>query len=539
MFWKTPYTKFATLSGPQNAILSVSFSVDGDFVAAAGYSGVTIWDLKTSQAVPTPHLPYEPNERKHVHCSSAWLFFEAGEKHVFIFGNMAGQVTLWHWDGHDHQMFRVSGNQSVYRNEPEKVMSMDVLQARVPADKDTFFVTSTNDYSVSVWKLDSSLELSNVFKVDLPPDFIPRTVQFSRASCTVFAFSKTGGSFLQLNGKSGELAWIKKEGLKRMDSVALDEGKDIFAAWTGKHAAAFRQSDAEHITTFRNEGCYVANAKQIGFAEEGSTVVVGTDYSSAEVFSLDTGRRVQSLPYPGRSLVHYIATLTLPSSYLVAIAGSTKSQPAQVVIFTKKRFISKPGSFLHPSEYIGGRGWIAFICFMLAVFCIVFFNYYPNFFLFGIEFSVNPLGLGLHGFVYIPCLSKYMWSWQNSNVIDAAVIANLASTVTVIEPAFSTVTVIEPAFFTVTVIREDFVTVIEQVTHTVFEAVPVTFTFTSATTIVPMCPTVISTISVTKTHLDEVDNVTETIAPTVINTMSVTKTHPDEVDYVTETVHVG
>ncbi|KAF5340146.1 hypothetical protein D9758_016861 [Tetrapyrgos nigripes] len=504
MFWKTPYTKFATLSGPQNAILSVSFSVDGDFVAAAAV--VTIWDLKTSQAVPTPHLPYEPNERKHIHCSSAWLFFEAGEKHVFIFGNMAGQVTLWHWDGHDHQMFRVSGNQSVYCNEPEQVMSMDVLQARVPANKDTFFVTSTNDYSVSVWKLDSSLELSNVFKADLPPDFIPWTVQFSRASCTVFAFSKTGGSFLQLNGKSGELAWIKKEGLKRMDSVAL------------------------------NEGCYVANAKQIGFAEEGSMIVVGTDYSSAEVFSLDTGRRVQSLPYPGRSLVHYIATLTLPSSYLVAIAGSTKSQPAQVVIFTKKRFVSKPGSFLHPSEYIGRRGWIAFICFMLAVFCIMFFNYYPNFFLFGIEFSVYPLGLGLHGFVYIPCLSKYMWSWQNSNVIDAAVIANLASTVTVIEPAFSTVTVIEPAFFTVTVIREDFVTVIEQVTHTVFEAVPVTFTFTSATTIVPMCPTVISTISVTKTHLDEVDNVTETIAPTVINTMSVTKTHPDEVDYVTETV---
>ncbi|KAF5320394.1 hypothetical protein D9758_018867 [Tetrapyrgos nigripes] len=476
MFWKNSYMKLATLSGPQNAILLVSFSVDGNFVSAAGYSGVTIWDLKISQTVPTPYLPYEPNGRKNVHCSSAWLFFEAAEKHVFIFGDMAGQVTLWHWDGFDH-MFCVSGNQSVYCNEPEQVMSMDVLQARVPADKDTFFVTSTNDYSVRVWKLDSSLELSNVFKVDLPPNFIPQTVQFSQALCTVFTFSKTGRSFLQLHGKTRELAWIKKEGPKRIN--------------------------AEHITTFRNKGCYVVNVKQIGFAKEGSMVVVGTNDSSAEVFSLDMGRHVNDSP-----------PYLILASYLVAIAGSTKAQPAQVVIFTKKRFVSAPGSFLRPSKYTG------FICFMLAVVYIMFVSYYPNFFLFGIQFSIYPLGLGLCGFVYILCLSKYVWTWQNSNTLDVP----------------STVTVIEPAFFIVTVIKQDFVTVIEQVTHTIFEAVPVTFTFTSATTITPMCPTVISTISVTKTHADKVDYVTKTIAPTVISTISVTKTHADEVDYITETI---
>ncbi|KAF5333748.1 hypothetical protein D9758_017913 [Tetrapyrgos nigripes] len=270
MFWKNPYKKLTTLSGPQNAVLSVSFSIDGTFVSAAG------------QAVPTPHLPYAPFERKHVCSSSAWFFFEESEKHVVIFGNMVGQVNVWYWDGLLH-MFRMSESQTVYRNHPEHVMSMDVLQGRVPTNKDGFFVTSTNDNSVGVWKLNSKLVLSNVFKVGLPPTFVPRTVQFCQASCTVFAFSKAGGSFLQINGSTGEPAWIRKEGPDCMDSVDLDEGR------------------AEPIITFQNKGCNVGDVKQVAFAEDGSTLVVGTDSASAEVFSLDSGKRVQSLSYPGGS----------------------------------------------------------------------------------------------------------------------------------------------------------------------------------------------------------------------------------------------
>ncbi|KAF5343190.1 hypothetical protein D9758_016920 [Tetrapyrgos nigripes] len=249
----------------------------------SGYNGVSIWDLNTSRAVATPHLPHEPSEKKHVYCSSTWLFFEDGQHHVFIMGNMAGQVTIWNWD--------ILGCENVYRNATEQV------SARVTADKDAFFVTST------IWKMTSKLEISNVFRVDLPLDVIPRTVQFSPASCSV----------LQLNGRTGDLSWMKKEGPRQMDSVVLNESKDIFAAWTGKHAATYRLSDAEHLTTFHNEGSYIGNAKQVAFTEEAHSLVVGTNYAMAEVFSLASGKHVQSLPYPSKSLVHYVAVLLDPS----------------------------------------------------------------------------------------------------------------------------------------------------------------------------------------------------------------------------------
>ncbi|KAK7433590.1 hypothetical protein VKT23_020694 [Stygiomarasmius scandens] len=70
-FFAPSYKKLTTLSGPRNAIQSVSFSADGAFIAAVGYGGVTIWDLKTSETVASPHLPYEPKNPKHVYSSSA------------------------------------------------------------------------------------------------------------------------------------------------------------------------------------------------------------------------------------------------------------------------------------------------------------------------------------------------------------------------------------------------------------------------------------------------------------------------------------
>ncbi|KAF5320582.1 hypothetical protein D9758_018147 [Tetrapyrgos nigripes] len=416
MLWRNPYKKLATLSGPQNAILSVSFSVDGTFVSAAGYGGVTIWNLETGQAVPTPRLPYAPFEKKHVYSSSVWLFFEENEKHVIMFGNMTGQVTVWYWDGHLRQMFRVSESQAVYCNDPEQVMSMDVLQGRVPANKDAFFVTSTNDNSVSVWKLNSELILSNVFQANLPPAFIPQTVQFSEASCSIITFSKTGGIFLQLNSSTGEPVWIRKEGPKCMDSVALDERRDIFAAWTGEHAAVFRLSNAEHITTFPNEGRNVGDIKQIAFAEDGSTLVFGTDYGSAEIFSLDSRKCVQSLSYPGGPLVQSIAMDSHPSFFL------------------SRRY----RRFYEMATSAGDRFHEKYV-------------HFPS-----RRSSLNSL----HGFqffqcgliYYTPSLSQYLRTSENSNALDApAAYANLPATVTVTER--------------------------ELVTHIVFEVVPVTFTF--------------------------------------------------------------
>ncbi|THV01604.1 WD40 repeat-like protein, partial [Dendrothele bispora CBS 962.96] len=331
------YKKLATLSGPRNVIQSVSFSNDGAFVSAAGYGGVTIWDLNTSGTVATPHLPYEPKDPKHVYSSSAWLYFEGADKYVFAVGNMAGEMFLWFLDSTQKARTSSLCSQIVDENRTHQVMSMHVLEPKVTPGNLGRIVTSTSDRFVAVWTLTSNLEIANVFKVKLPADFLPRTVKFLHGSQNVLAFAKTGGGYLQLKGENGEYSWVKKDGLPEMHSVAVDERNDMFAAWAGQRAELFKLSNSEHFKTFQGEVCLVGNTKQVVFAEDGSFLVAGTDHGFAEIFSVQSALCVQHLNYPRKALVQYVASCTLSTNHLIAIAGSTKDQPGDVVVFKKKR----------------------------------------------------------------------------------------------------------------------------------------------------------------------------------------------------------
>lgn len=186
-------------------------------VLHSGYGGVTIWDVKTSAPVLIPHLPYDHQNPKHTYSASTWLYFEGIDKHIFIVGNMAGDIFVWTWDRAQNvcslflifarwaipltflQAFREVTTQRACKNANNQVMSMDVAESRVPLGSRGRIVTSTADRMVAVWSLTSNLELSNVFTADLPGDILPRTVKFARGTENVFVFSKMGGSLYVYN----------------------------------------------------------------------------------------------------------------------------------------------------------------------------------------------------------------------------------------------------------------------------------------------------------------------------------------------------
>ncbi|KAK7452211.1 hypothetical protein VKT23_012316 [Stygiomarasmius scandens] len=437
-FFTPSYKKLTTLSGPRNAVQSVSFSADGSFVAAVGYGGVTIWDLKTSETVTTPHLPYEPKDAKHVYSSSAWLYFEGIDKHVLVVGNMAGEMFT----------FRASGSQIVDDGRTHQVMSMHVLEPKVTPRNLGRIATSTSDRLVAVWTLTSSFDLANVFKVKLPEDFLPRTVKFVHGSQNVFAFAKTGGGYLQLKGDNGDYSCIKKDGPSEMHSVSVDERNDLFAAWTGQRAQLFKLSSLEHFKTFLGEVSLVGNTKQVVFAEDGSILVVGTDHGFAEVFSVDSSDCIQHLHYPRKALVQYIASCTLPSSHLITIAGSTKDQPGDVIVFKKKGSSSGTGKIDGnlivnvPITWTGMR-WTGCLIILFTM-AYLTFDRYSRAFIWNVEGSIYPLGLGLQFFVYVPALSRFA-SGQGVFDIPAA----NTDTVTVTEQHFYTDTVTNSDPFTV------------------------------------------------------------------------------------------
>ncbi|THV00404.1 hypothetical protein K435DRAFT_657160 [Dendrothele bispora CBS 962.96] len=368
------YKKLATLTGPRDAIASVAFSVDSLTHRYTGYGGITIWDLASSAVVTTPHLPYEPHNAQHVYSSSTWMYFEGTSQHVFIVGNMSGEISLWYFDK-GQNAFRTERNVVVDKGAHSIVMSIDASEPSVASGHSGRVVTSADDGTIAVWTLTSTFEFTNVFKVDPPAGFIPRIVKFARSTRNVFSFSKTGGGFLQLKGEDGDYSWAKADGPKEMHFVAVNETHDYFAAWTGQRVELYQLSNSQYVKAFHCEASLVGNTKQVSFAEDGSRLVVGTDHGFVDVFSVVSGNIVQRLEYPRKSLVQYLATLTLPSCHLVAIAGSTKSQPADVVVFKKKyrapRAPSTAGStddniiFNVPVTWTGVR-WIWRFIFLLV-----------------------------------------------------------------------------------------------------------------------------------------------------------------------------
>ncbi|KAK7442552.1 hypothetical protein VKT23_016150 [Stygiomarasmius scandens] len=490
------YSQLAVLTGSRDAISSVTFSVDGGFVSAAGYGGISIWDLATSAAVSTPHLPYEPHNKQHVYVSSTWMYFEGTDHHVFIVGNMSGQISLWYFDS-AQKAFRAAGNQIVDKNGTSIVMAIDVSEPSVAPGHSGRIVTSTDDSTIAVWTLTSTFEITNVFKVDPPDGFIPRIVKFARSTRNVFSFSKRGGGFVQLKGETSEYSWDKKDGPKEMHFVSVDEKHDYFVAWTGSRAELYRLSNSEYVKAFQGEVALVGNTKQVSFAEDGSRLVVGTDHGFVEVFSTESAKIIQHLEYPRKSLVQY--THSTSSCHLIAIAGSTKSQPADVVVFKKKYRaprLSSAGSaddnliFSVPITWTGIR-WIGHVV-ILFVLAHVVLNRYAQAFVWHVETSLYPLGLAVQAFIFVPALSKFASAHTPSAA--TATITEEASpiTVTIMDYVYDTITIIEvaPTSSATSLTVTQTITESSHVTVTTTEKLLSIATVTESPTItaVPACP---------------------------------------------------
>ncbi|KAF5342783.1 hypothetical protein D9758_017129 [Tetrapyrgos nigripes] len=433
---KSSYQRLITLSGPQSGIRSVSFSPDGLFVSAVGYGGVTIWDLRSRSTVLTPNAPYERNNPRHAYSTSAWIYFEGTHKHVFVFGNMAGEMFLWLWDS-VHKTFLEKGRQTVDRgqgNQNQEVMSIDVSAAKVAPGHQVNIVTSTSNGVVAVWSLTANLELKNAFLADMPDDILPRTVKFSNGG-QVFVFSRDGGSFLQLDGETGNLMWANKEGPKAMLSVSVDEKQDLFAAWIGPNAAMFKLSNSEFVREFKGDEMLFPNAKEVAFAEEGSLLVVGSDHGPVQIFSVLSGQRASTPHVPsyrrvairfGRSQLsvhdHWLMRANPSDRRFLSrsvtslpLLHQARNRPADVLIYKKNctalRSLSQTKDDANLAFRIGvtwnALHWIGFgySSVWLALY-FALFSYWTAFTL-GVEsLSISPRPW-LRGFIYISALSRF------------------------------------------------------------------------------------------------------------------------------------
>ncbi|KAJ3927491.1 MAG: hypothetical protein NXY57DRAFT_1042384 [Lentinula lateritia] len=219
------YQPLSKFTGPCDAVISLAFSAKGKFLAAAGYSGVYVWNLSTCASTPLPHMLFAPQNPKYVINAAVWVYFHKNNQHILLLGSMQGDIILWNWDD-DSQMLSSSG------------------------------------------------EFSKVFSTVLDDNFKPKTVQMCKKTRDIFVFPLYGGEILCLDYKLGAIKSRKSPGPGRMGSVSLNCTSDKFVAYTGKNFQLYRLSNLEILKTFMAEAPLVFFPKQVAFGEA-DTIVVG------------------------------------------------------------------------------------------------------------------------------------------------------------------------------------------------------------------------------------------------------------------------
>ncbi|KAJ3900217.1 hypothetical protein F5879DRAFT_925616 [Lentinula edodes] len=331
------YQTLATLHGARDAVISLSFSTHSKFIAAAGYGGIVVWNLQTFDAVSIPGNVYNPRNPGYVYTACTWLHFEQADQHILLLGSQDGTFSTLKWDNKD-QLF-LPGFQIKPEETRYQVVSIDIYQAEVPVGKLARIVVSTADNRIAVYSLSSFLDLKEIYSI-IVEDFSLLAARFCKRTRDIYVFEQMGGGILQLDDTSGDIKSHQNFGPDPIrailrGTVCMDDSSKYFVACTGKAFEMFRLDTIEYVRSFMGVPPVVLFPKVAMFAEDGITLIGGTDSGHAIAFDVGDGTQIQQLEYPKGGLVQPVAASTVENGFLVAIAGSALEIPADVVVFKK------------------------------------------------------------------------------------------------------------------------------------------------------------------------------------------------------------
>ncbi|KAJ4489574.1 WD40-repeat-containing domain protein [Lentinula edodes] len=363
------YEHLITLQDSRDAVICLSFSPQAKFIAAAGYGGVTVWDLESFDPIPVPNNIYNPRNPDNVYSACAWLHFEQADRYFLIVGSQEGTVSIMQLEVNDeafHTTVRVVPEPSGFQ-----VLSIDVYHTEIEIGKLARIAVATADNRTTVYTLSSSGVFREIFSATVE-DFSLIAARFCKKTADIYVFELNGGTIMRLDYKTGDVKSNQKYGPDPMGTVCIDDSSNFFVACTGADFQMLRLDTIEHIQTFSGPDPVVRFPKVATFSEDGAVLIGGTDRGHAMVFDVQSGANVQPLKYAKGGLVQPVAACTSKKGFLAAIAGSTMETSAEVVIYQKNHLpptTPKSNDNTKASLYrsLMNRGSIQFIFVMLGI----------------------------------------------------------------------------------------------------------------------------------------------------------------------------
>ncbi|KAI5895816.1 WD40 repeat-like protein [Schizophyllum commune H4-8] len=362
------YTEVASFPGHQDAVLSLSFSASGRFLAATGYSGVCVWDVIRKQRVAIPAPPSTPTTR-HIYTRSAWLYFESTGLDVLVLGSQRGDVVLWQWDA-DDGVFN-TGASGRHSAEDTQILSIDTHKVTVAYEERGRIAVGTDDGRLNIWSIPPLADkLRLKYSIKLEPAVRPKTVKFDKSSQDVIVFSLTGGIITVIDFQTGTTVGSTDDGPRIMASVAIDYVNSMMAAYTGSAFELLSLRTRKRIKSIASEAPNVYYPISVVFGEGGEVLLAGTDQGHALLYDIAEGRIRQILDYPKGGLVQQVAASTMDDGYYFALAGSTICRPADVILYLTIRTAARVGSAVYLSLLLLLLHLLLFLCYYDSLYAV-------------------------------------------------------------------------------------------------------------------------------------------------------------------------
>ncbi|KAF5364428.1 hypothetical protein D9758_010717 [Tetrapyrgos nigripes] len=302
---------------------------------------VAIYDMfSTPPGVPmaTPHISANNPDVKPVFMTSQWMLCERESRHLLITGSTNSDLYLWEW-GDDHQLFETFNKvpSTIARDgqvSDREIISLDVYEAYVPDGCHGRVAASFASRIVKVWSVSlTSKEVTMVFRVSMEETFIPATVKF-RKDLDLFVFKARNGAIRLLDQRTGET--IRTDLVKGdfLGDVCVDEDRNAFLVWSGKHFEMFSLTTQRHLQTFDGGISLNHLPRQAKFMGDGKFVLAGSESGAAFLYDTESGSIIQTLAY-NKCHVRTVAVSESSKYRLLATAGSAPAEVNKIKVYYK------------------------------------------------------------------------------------------------------------------------------------------------------------------------------------------------------------
>ncbi|THU94026.1 hypothetical protein K435DRAFT_860937 [Dendrothele bispora CBS 962.96] len=299
-------------------VSSISFSANGNFIAAAGNNALSIFRIPTSRLASISPFPFFSLTLDSPITCMRWVYFKETRSHVLVLGLKDGEIVALGCDKHAFKIIkrRTISQQSICSIAARKIEVKPGLLAEMAITLD--------DGSITTLTISYAGLIAVGFSSPFGPD-VPDMIRYCSNTGDILVFSRSCHKMYRLHSTSGK---------------ALCE-YDISSTPLWKSEVYDLESHCTHeVSHIRVLDCNVSAAwgpQGAVFGEDETILLAGTNFGKAFVFDASSGEMAQVLDYPQGGEVHALATSTSSGFCLIAISRSSPGCPAEIVIFQKTK----------------------------------------------------------------------------------------------------------------------------------------------------------------------------------------------------------